>query len=154
VARAVRPLVSFGASPFAAAFAAVVVASVASAVFGAALGAAVACVAHGAADPPLAHDVVTSAWIGALGGAAYAALFVFGSSFGKRGGGRAVALVVDFLIGSGVGAAAFVTPRGQVRSLLGGRAPLDLSQRDGVLTLAVLVIVFAGFAVLRARRGA
>ncbi len=153
VARAVRPLVSFGASPFAAAFSAVVVAVVASAILGAVLGAAVAAVAHGSADPPLARDLVTSSWIGALGGAAYAALFAFGSSFGSHGGGRAFALVLDFIVGSGVGASAFITPRAHVRNLLGGRAPLDVSQRDGVVALAVLVVVFCGLAVLRARRG-
>jgi hypothetical protein len=154
VGRAVRPLVSFGASPFASALAAVVVAVVASALLGGALGAAVAGIAHGSADPPLAHDLATSAWIGALGGAAYAALFTFGSSFGRRGGGRAIALVVDFIVGSGTGTFALLTPRAQIRNLLGGRAPLDVSQRDAVVVLAVLLVVFGGLAALRARRSA
>jgi hypothetical protein len=154
VARAVRPLASFGASPFSAALAAIAVAVIASAVVGGALGAAVASIAHGAGDPPLARDVATSAWIGALGGAAYAALFAFGSSFGRRGGGRALALVVDFVLGGGSGAASLLTPRAHVRSLLGGSAPLDLSQRGSVAALVVLVAAFAGLAVLRARRGA
>ena len=154
IARAVRPLVSFGASPFAAVLAAVGVAIVASGLLGGALGAAVAGIAHGSADPPIARDLATSAWIGALGGAAYAALFAFGSSFGRRGGGRTVAIVLDAVVGSGLGASAFLTPRGQIRNLLGGRAPLDLSQRDGLVVLAVLVVVFGGLAVLRARRNA
>jgi hypothetical protein len=130
------------------------VAIVASGLLGGALGAAVAGIAHGSADPPIARDLATSAWIGALGGAAYAALYAFGSSFGRRGGGRTVAIVLDAVVGSGLGASAFLTPRGQIRNLLGGRAPLDLSQRDGLVVLAVLVVVFGGLAVLRARRNA
>ncbi len=79
------------------------------------LGAAVAIVAHGSADPPVARDAVASAYAGALGGAAYASLFVLGSTFGRRGGGRTVALVADWLLGANATAVAFVTPRAHLR---------------------------------------
>ena len=51
------------------------------------VGALVAALAHGAGDPPVARDALASAWVAGLGGAAYASLFCFGASFGKRGGG-------------------------------------------------------------------
>jgi hypothetical protein len=152
LARSGRALVAFGASPVRVALASLLVAAVASALLGAALGASVAAIAHGPADPPLARDLAATAYAGALGGAAYAAYFGFGASFGARGGGRAALLVVDLLIGSGHGVLAFVTPRANVASLLGGDGPLGASGRASAIALGAQMVVFAALALLRARR--
>ena len=93
-------LVAFGAEPVRAAAAAIAVAAASSAVVGAFVAAAVAAVAHGIADPPRLHDAATSAYVGALGGAAYAAWFSLGASFGRRGGARVLLLVVDWILGA------------------------------------------------------
>jgi hypothetical protein len=148
---AARPLVSFGASPWRAAVACLVPAVVVSAVLGAALGAAVPAIAYHAGSPPLVRDVITTAWVAALGGASYAAYFAFGSTFGARGVGRGTLLVLDFFLGSGAGTGAVLTPRGHVRSLLGGIPPLELSQRGSAWILVVLLVVYGGLAVARAR---
>jgi len=105
LARSTRPFVAFGASPTRVALATIGVAVIASGLVVAGLGASVAALAHGASDPPLARDVLTTAWVAGLGGAAYGALFSFGASFGSRGAGRSVALVVDWVLGAGTGAA-------------------------------------------------
>ena len=123
-----------------------------SAVLGGLLAVAVSALAHGAADPPLARDLVVSAEVGALGGAAYAAYFVLGASFGARGLGRSVLLVVDWLFGVGRGASAVLTPRAHVRSLLGGMAPLDMTARGSFVALAVIVVGCGAIAVRRAGR--
>ena len=147
-----RPFVAFGASPARVAIATIAVAIAADAVVSAALGAAVVALAHGASDPPLARDMVTTAWVSALGGGAYAALFSFGASFGTRGGGRAVALILDWVLGSGVGGPALVTPRAHVRSLLGGDAVERLSGHASALVLVALVALFVALAAVRARK--
>jgi hypothetical protein len=147
----VAPLVAFGASPARTATIALVVAATACACAGGLSAAAVAFLAHGSADPPLGHDTLASAYAGSLGGVAYAAWFVLGTSFGKRGGGRPVLLVVDWLLGASDGVAALVTPRGHVRNLLGGTPPVDLSERASAGALVVIVVVCAAIAVRRAR---
>ena len=152
LARAARPFVAFGAPPPKMALAIAGVAVVATALVAGVLGATVAALAHGASDPPLARDALTSAWVAALGGGAYAALFVFGASFGKRGGGRAVALVLDWVLGSGTGAAGMPTPRAHVRSLLGGDAVMGLSGRASAVILVAIVVLFSALAVARTRR--
>lgn len=101
---------------------------------------------------PLAFDLVTSAWVCGLGGAAYAALFCFGATFGKHGGGRAGVLVVDWILGSGTGVGAVLTPRGNLRNLLGGTAPGELSQQASTAVLIALVVLFALLAARRVRR--
>jgi hypothetical protein len=101
---------------------------------------------------PLAFDLLTSAWIGGLGGAAYAALFCFGATFGKQGGGRAVFLVFDWILGSDSGVGATLTPRGNVRNLLGGAAPGELSQQASAAVLVALVLFFTLLAARRVRR--
>lgn len=148
---AVRGLTAFGAAPARASVTTLVVAMAASALLGAALGAGVAAIARGAGDPPLARDIAVSAATGALGGASYAAYFGFGSTFGARGGGRIALLVVDFVLG-GAGVFALVTPRGHVRNLLGGDAPLGLAGRTSLAALAVLAALYLALAALRSRR--
>ena len=152
LARACAPLVSFGASPARAALAAIAVAATASAVLGALLAVLVTAVAHGESDPPLALDLIQCAWIGALAAVAYAAVFAFGASLGGRGFGRSAVLVVDFLFGHGSGAMSLFTPRAHLRNLLGGSAPLDLSQRASIAFLVLLALLYAMSAASFSRR--
>jgi hypothetical protein len=152
LARGVRPLVAFGASPARAALGQIVVAAVATALLGSFVGVVVAVLSHGSSDPPLARDVTATAWIGALGGAAYAALFAFGASFGRRGGGRAWLLVLDWGFGASDGTSGILTPRAHVRSLLGGDAVASLSNGASVALLVLLALGFGGLAVVRSRR--
>ena len=149
---ATRPLVAFGASPARAARDALVIAAAVSAIVGAVLAALVSAIAHGAGDPPLVFDVATSLWIGALGGAAYAAYFTLGATVGKTGMVRGVLLAVDWVVGQGASAGALLTPRAHVRNLLGGTPPAELSPRASTVALVVLVVVFGALAVRRARR--
>jgi hypothetical protein len=150
--RATRPLVSFGAQPVAAALGAIAAAVLASTVLGGIAGALVVAVAHGAGDPPLAQDAITTAWIAGLGGAAYAALFTLGSAFSARGIGRPIVLALDWILGAGTAAGAVVTPRAHLRNLLGGAPPLELSQKMSAACLLLMTIVFIACAALRARR--
>ncbi len=152
LARAIRPFVAFGASPPRVALATIAVAVTASALVAAVVGALVASLAHGAGDPPLGRDALTTAWVAAAGGAAYGALFSLGASFGRHGGGRAVALVVDWMFGASTGAAGFLTPRAHLRSLLGGDAASGLSGRASAIALVGLVALFSAIAAWRARR--
>ncbi len=144
-------VVAFGAQPWRAAAAAIAVPAASSAIVGAVVAAAVAVLAHGIADPPRIHDAAVSAYVGALGGAAYATWFTLGASFGRRGGGRVLLLVVDWILGATSGAGALLSPRGHVRNLLGGVPPMDLSQRASAAALAILTIACALIAIRRSR---
>jgi hypothetical protein len=145
-------LANFGAPAGKVALSTVTVALAASALLGGGLGAVVAIVGHGALDPPLSEDATRAFAVGALGGAAYAGLFAFGSSFGARGWGRSVLLVLDWVLGSDVDTVALFTPRAHVRSLLGGPAPLDVPGRTSYFALGLMVAVFTWLAVSRAAR--
>jgi hypothetical protein len=145
------PLVTFGAAPVRAAAAAIAVTAVLSALSCAILGVAVALIAHGSADPPRVHDALASAYAGALGGGAYASYFALGASFGKKGGGRSLFLVADWILGATTGAGALATPRAHLRSLLGGAPPLDLSERVSAMALVGLAVVYALVATRRSR---
>jgi hypothetical protein len=153
-AASIAPLVSFGARPARAAAVAVTVAVVACAGAAAVLAALVAVVAHGVDDPPATADALASAYAGTLGGAAYASLFVFGATLGKRGGGRTLLLVADWLLGMGRGATALFTPRGHLRSLLGGTAPMDWSGRASAIAIVALALLWAAAAIWRSRSAA
>jgi hypothetical protein len=150
--RSTRPLVALGASPARVAAATLAVACLAAAAVAALTGTCVALIAHGAGDPPIVGDALATAWVSALGGAAYAALFVLGASFGKRGGGRVLVLGVDWLLGSGTGTAALFAPRAHVRALLGGDAVAMLSGRASALCLVGLLLAYASLATARASR--
>ncbi len=148
------PLVAFGPSPFRVAGVSLAVAMLATALASAALAVGLALLAHGTGDPPLGRDVIATAYVGSLGGAAYASFLSLGASFGRRGGGRAVFLVVDWLLGGAGGVLSPVCPRAHVSNLLGGAAPLDLPERASSVALVVLGLGFALVAALRAgRRG-
>jgi len=151
VAASTAAVAAFGASRVRAAAATVGVGVTASAIAGGLLAATVAIVAHGAADPPVARDALVSGYVGALGGAAYAAWFSLGAGFGGRGGGRLVALLVDWVLGAGGGTTALFAPRAHLRNLLGGAPPVDLSQRASAMALGVLAVACALGAVGRAR---
>jgi hypothetical protein len=145
------PLVAFGARPAYVAGVAVVIAAAACAICGGLLAGVVDVVAHGSGDPPMGRDALACAYAGGLGATAYAAWFALGASFGKRGAGRLVFLVVDWALGTGDGAAALVTPRGHVRSLLGGTPPLELSERASAAALVALAVACAILAMKRVR---
>jgi len=145
-------LANFGAPPGRVALSAVTVAIAASALLGGAVGAVVAVVAHGPLDPPVGMDAARAFAAGSLGGAAYAAYFALGAAFGARGYGRSILLVLDWVLGSDVSASALLTPRGHVRSLLGGAAPLEVSSRVSYAALGAMVLLFTWLAVTRAGR--
>jgi len=103
-------------------------------------------VAHGYGADSLVSELITSTWIAALTAAAYAAWFCFGATFMRRGGGRAVPLVFDFLLG-GAGFAGAVMPRGNALNLLGFDAPMGLAQRaSSVMLLSTAVALGVGAA--------
>jgi hypothetical protein len=145
------PAVAFGATPLRATFATLAVVLTASIASCAALGAIVAVVAHGSADPPVARDAFTSAYAGALGGAAYASLFALGSTFGRRGGGRTLALAADWLLGANTTAIALVTPRAHLRNLLGSTPPAALGERASAVALVLLAALFVALTIRRTR---
>ena len=149
--RGIRGVVALGGDPTRAAFAAVGVAIAASTACGALLAPLVCAIAHGPHDPPLAADLFTSFWVGALGGAAYAAYFSAGSAIGK-GRVRALFLALDLFLGESTGAGALLTPRGHVQSLLGGPLADEVSQRASSFLLLVLVLGYASLAIRLARR--
>jgi hypothetical protein len=126
-------------------------AAVASAALCAALAMLAVIVAHGEGNPPVAGDLLTSAWIAALAAAAYTGWFALGSTFGRRGGGRWAALVADFVVGASAGIAGAVLPRGHVLSLLGGAAPLAMPQMSSSLLLGASAVVLAALAAVRCR---
>ena len=97
--------------------------------------------------PGLLEDLSTTAWIAALGGAAYAAWFTLGASFLRLGRGRWLPLLLDFTLGATGGVLALCWPRAHLNNLAGGESLLDLTQQTSSVLLAgvtaVVVIVAA-----------
>ncbi len=120
------------------------------ALLGLASAALVSVLGHSAMDPPLGRDLLTTMWVGALGGAAYASLFLLGSSFWK-GAGRGVLLAMDWVLG-GSGFFALLFPHGHLRSLFGGDPAFDVSQRVSSMLLVLLTVLMGAWAVRRAMR--
>jgi hypothetical protein len=149
--RSGRSLVAFGATPASVALATALVAVAATAILGAVMGAGLAALAHASDDPPLVRDVLACAWISALAGACYAAIFVLGAAIGARGTGRGVLLAVDWIVGSGTSFGAALLPRAHARNLYGGEGPLALGQRGSTLALVVIGAAALALAVLLAR---
>ena len=116
------------------------------------LGAGSVLALHRPYDPPLLRDVLSTAWISLLGGAAYGSLAAAASSFGKRGGGRTAFFFLDLIVGGGTGLGAALLPRGHLRNLLGGAAPLECSQPLSVASLALIMAASALIVALRAER--
>ncbi|HVY47084.1 MAG TPA: hypothetical protein VHB21_14450, partial [Minicystis sp.] len=65
------------------------------------------------------------------------------------GGGRWVPLVADYALGASTGLLGAVLPRGNALNLLGGAAPLGLSQPTSSLLLALMTVVLVVAAALR-----
>lgn len=151
VAASVSPLVAFGARPSSVAVTLVGVGAVACCFCGAVLAATVALLAHGSGDPPRLRDAIASAYVGGLGAGSYACWFFFGAAFGRRGGGRPIALVLDWLLGTQDGCTALFTPRAHVRNLFGGSPPVDLPERASALALVGICAVCLIFTVYRVR---
>jgi hypothetical protein len=124
-------------------------AALAAAALGALFAVLAVAVAHGPTSPPLARDALASAWIAALTAAAYTGWFSAGATFGRRGGGRWVPLLADFVLGGSTGLAGAILPRAHAVSLLGGAAPLELPQASSSLILGASAVVLAAVAALR-----
>ncbi len=108
-------------------------------------------VARGTGDPKLVSDLLSSVWLGALGGACYAAWFSLGSMWGASGGGRLVLLLLDWVLGSGATALAAPWPRGHLRNLLGSEPVLHMPQWSALAAVLLLTMACAAWAVLRTR---
>ncbi len=147
----IRGVVALGAAPRSAALASILVAVVMSALIAGLLAASVNVLAHGSHDPPLAGDLAASLWIGALGGAAYAAYFSAGSAIGK-GTMRGVFLAFDWIVGGVAGVGALITPRGHVTSLLGGHLCAELTQRASSTALVAIIAAYTLLALFLVRR--
>lgn len=108
----------------------------------------------GSSDPPalVRTDMLTSAWIGAVGGAAYTGWFSLGSLWGKTGGGRLFALAVDWVLGGAASAVAVPWPRAHLRSLLGGDLVAGLPAWQSSVTLGLLAVLYFFACVLRVAR--
>jgi hypothetical protein len=111
-----------------------------------------ALLAHGALTSFTLADAVTSAWIGALAGAAYVAWFGVGSLWGKKGGGRSLALLVDAVLGSTASLVALPWPRAHVRALLGGELAHGLPEWKSTCALYVLTGAYLVFCAVRSPR--
>jgi hypothetical protein len=107
--------------------------------------------AHSTSAPPLAGDALTSAWIGALTGAAYVGWFSFGATIFQRGGGRFIPLTIDLVLGGSAGIVGVILPRGNAQNLIGGLAPLGLSQPASTAILLTSAIVLGVGAAIRCR---
>ncbi len=119
-------LARFGVPRFAVALGVVGGAALVCAVSGAVLAAVTVAFAHTPTSPPLAFDLLESAWIGAVTSLAYAAWTAFGSTY-FRGRGRWMPVSADYLLGGTTGLAGALLPRAHATSLLGlGAGPLDL----------------------------
>jgi hypothetical protein len=112
---------------------------------------ALAVLATRTGEPGWQRDLLTSAWIGAIAGAAYAAWFLLASTFGKRGGGRPIALALDWVFGSMSSWIAAPWPRGHIRNLLGSTPVANMSQAAALLTLLALGTIYAVLALRRLR---
>jgi hypothetical protein len=146
---AATPLARFGFSRRSVGLGLIVASMLAGGALAAVAAAETALIAHDLTAPPPALDAFTCAWIGALTGCAYAALFALGATFGARGGGRFWALAADFVLGATSGVAALLVPRAHAQNLLGGEPPMLLAQPASAALLVVLAIGFTVFALAR-----
>lgn len=153
LANAVWSAARYGVARRDVALGSIAAASLASAGFSA-LFAVLAVLLGGAGTAGIAGDAFTSAWIAALTGAAYTGWFALGATFGRHGGGRFLPLLLDFAIGGTTGIAGALLPRANARSLLGllgGQAPLHLTQASSSVILGAAALLLGGLAALRCR---
>lgn len=97
-------------------------------------------------------DVVTTSWIAALGGAAHAAWFAFGSAWWRGGRGRWLPLVAHFSIAGGTGVIATLLPRAHLSNLVGGAAPMALDQPWSSALLPIIALAVVALAAWRVGR--
>lgn len=119
---------------------------------GAILGLFGVAAARGQLNSAALTDALIAAWIGAIGGVAYTAWLSLGSLFGRSGGGRFLALLLDFSVGAGSSAVAVPWPRSHVRSLIGGDLVLGMPAWESSLLLAALAAVYVLFCLVRVPR--
>jgi hypothetical protein len=100
---------------------------------------------------PLASELSALVWLGAVGGAAYAALFAAATLWGRHWG-RAALLLADWILGAGVGASALPFPRAHLRALLGGSSVLELGDLGSSSALVLLALIGAALYALRVPR--
>lgn len=145
------PVARWGAPRVTVSLGVLVVLGGAAAIMSAAAGAVMVVAAHSSAgvDAPIGSDAVTTAGVSALVGWVYAAALSFGGTFGRRGGGRAIVLGLDFVVG-GLGVVGFLLPRGHGASLL-GLTTMPISQRGSSVALVVLGVAWTALAALRSR---
>lgn len=105
--------------------------------------------AHALHSNALLSDLRASVGIAWLAGAVYALYFGAASLFGKRGGGRKWALIIDFVLGAGSSSLAVPWPRGHVRNLVGGLPVVELSQTSAWLALVLIGGASVALTVLR-----
>lgn len=102
--------------------------------------------------PAIRADALTSAWIGALGGAAYVAWFSLGSLWGKSGRGRLLALILDLILGATSSAVAVPLPRAHLRCLLGGELVVGLPAWQSSALLGLLAGLYFVVCIFRIAR--
>lgn len=146
------PAARYGASHRDVVLGIVAAAALVSALSSAVLAALAVLLAHTSSAPPLAADALLSAWIGAITAFAYAGWYALGATFLKRGRGRLVPLIADFVIGGSSGLAGALFPRGNAGNLLGGDAPLRLPQQASTAILIGSGAALCVMAVLRCRK--
>lgn len=146
---AATPIARFGPSRRAVALGLVAASMIGAAILASSAAAAASALAHDPTAPMLRADVLSCAWIGALGACAYAALFALGATFGITGAGRWWALAADFFFGGMSGVGAIFVPRAHLQNLLGGEPPLLLAQPASAACLGAMAIVFTAIALWR-----
>ena len=109
-----------------------------------------ALVAHGTLRGSSLCDAFTCSWIGMLSAIGYTGLFAAGSTFGRRGGGRTLALLADLVLGPTVGTATFVLPRAHSLVLLGSATTAASFTQP--VSSAALVLIAIGWTLLAAGR--
>jgi hypothetical protein len=145
-------LARFGLPRFAVGLGVIAGVAAVCAVSGAVLAAVTVAFAHTPQAPPLAFDLLESAWIGAVTSLAYAAWTAFGSTY-FRGRGRWLPVSADYLVGGSTGLAAALLPRAHATSLLGlGAGPVALPPVASFGALFAMTILLALAAATRCGR--
>jgi hypothetical protein len=154
LAESVWSLARHGVSRRAVALGAILAMTMASAAF-AALFAILSIVFAGGVQAPLGlvlADALTSARIGVLASTAYVGWFAVFATFGRRGQGRVVPLLLDYALRGSALSLAVLFPRAHALNLLGGRAPLSMSQEASAAFLAVTAVTLDLIAAARCGR--
>lgn len=149
-----RRMQALGAKGARAAIATVLAGALVCALFAGVTSLVAIAIAHGSGDPSLGHDLATTIWVTALGGATYAAYFSAGATFGPSGSGRGVVLVASWMLADAGTAGAALSPHAHVRSLLGGPQAGTLSQRASSIALVVLFAISLAICAWRCRKRA